>query len=566
MDYIDEDLTPAQIEKRQREQERQEAREKLALEISEIIKNYGRPPTNAELADEGLSQSKLRHHFGTVAKAVKAALDLVLNDLYVLGEIDTLKAELMEADVKEHYEKGGAFFLAQMGAGCFAHSEILRTLELFEKLGFFILLFPGADPARKNSGILGKDTLFFDSRLRKYAVVQRDFKIGPHVTIGSMLTSTKQINPLTGLDNISSPYEVTIIGSPKQCITPMANLAKHPGELCSTGTITCADYSSSKYFSQRTAKIAEKKHQLGGIALEFNKETGKPSTTNILFKDNGDTYFKGKLLRAKTKRVSKAKVPAVTLPDVHLSSTWKHLVKLIDEIRHLNPKVIFVHDDLDNESINPHKEKFAHIGTKLTPIFENYYDEAQNYVRFCERMLNTFEGQIVSVFSNHPQFLERFISAGDHVKVRDKKSYKLLHEIAKRMADAVDRFGRPNKSPTQILVEILRPDLVESGRFKWLLAHEGFNVCGIECGQHGHVGKQGSRSPSTQALLKMLGPNITGHGHFREVKGLGYRVSSIYGGGHSRPAYALKGADIWSIDYAVIYDNLHVQLVSTEIS
>ena len=544
--------------------ERAELQEEIAEELSEVIQEYGRPLTNDELTVHGFTQARLRHAFGTTKKALLAAIELARDSLYVLGTIDRLAMHALKSEINEHLAKGGKFLLTQAGAGCVPNTEILRGLDVYEKLGFMILIFPGADPARKNPG-MDKNLLFFSPALKKYHMIQDDIKIGKHVQLCSILTSMKQILPLTGMTSIANPEEVTIIGSPKQFCLPMANMNDTPGEIISTGSITNADYQSSVYFSQRTSKIAEKKHQLGAIALEFGR-AGRPLTTNILFKENGDSYYRGRLIRAKTKRISKARGVSVVFPDVHPNKSLNHTRKLIKEIVPLSPVNIVLHDDIDVDSLNPHKEKHAHIGTLLTPIFENFYEESQNYVKLLHLFCNVTDAQIISTYSNHPKFIERFVASGKHTGIRDKKSYKLLHKIADKMASAVDAHGRVTKSPAQILVEILDPDLANSGRVRWLLAQESFKIKGMECGQHGHIGKQGSRSPSTKALSESLGPHVAGHSHAKEIRGLGYRVSSIYGGGENRVAYALQGPDVWDVTYAVIYDTLLTQLVSTEIS
>ena len=98
--------------------------------------------------------------------------------------------------------------------------------------------------------------------------------INKNLCLCAIKVSAKQINPLTGLDRLTTQNEASIIvASPKVFLKYVPNMHYDiPPALMTTGAVTENNYDTDRYMSKRTSKLAENDHTYGAIIVEVENE------------------------------------------------------------------------------------------------------------------------------------------------------------------------------------------------------------------------------------------------------------------------------------------------------
>lgn len=368
---------------------------------------------------------------------------------------------------------------------------------------------------------------------RGWKVITRDQKICKHLELRLFWVSGQQINPLTGLSRFVASNVSAILGSPKQHMMPVPNQSSLPKVLLSTGTATVPNYKAS-----RQGGIAKLDHTYGFVYVETD-----------------GTYFHFRQVEADTNgnfcdldrevrdgRIGKATAD-IALGDIH---TGSHDPAVLEAGRRLAKRVkakhVIAHDLFDGKSVNHHE---AH----------KYISQAKDYMSMdlteelmkCGKMLQyltTFAPNVHVVKSNHDEFLDRYLDAGDYS--HNPRNVRISALLASAMAEG--------KDPLRVGIETV------FNRVKgvhWLKRDESLVIRGFECGSHGDKGGNGSRGSYRQHRSN-IGKCVTGHEHTPKKYG------SVYVVGTStwlRLNYTI-GPSSWLNTHALIHSNGKVQLVN----
>lgn len=346
--------------------------------------------------------------------------------------------------------------------------------------------------------------------------------------------------PLSGFETYTGRAS-TIIPHAKIAMESVASMKSEPAKfLYTTGACTKHNYSRTK-----AGFKGEFHHAYGALVVEVTKsgwwvrQINADSQNRIYDLDicvdaDGVTYGN--------------EAEALVMGDVHIAEADREVMRatwgedgLVDFMR---PKQQILHDVFDMRS-RPWQDEL------------NFH---RNYEKFIDGQ-ESVEGEVlearqvlvdtilrgwcdtVIVRSNHDLKLEKWLNTADYRKDLVNARFFLRAQLAK--IDAI--FNGQKKF--KVLEWALNLQNV-----KFLDEDESYVICknrggGIECGQHGHLGPNGSRG-TPLGLARLARKQIIGDKH---VAGI-YDGVYVVGTCTLNPAY-VRGPSAWSATHCVVYEN-----------
>lgn len=551
---------PAELKAELKKQELDAAREKRKEEILDAYIAYAREnneqPKSADLAEQGITRDAISRAFGSVANLDTAAREQdpdAFKDVH-LGSIFSPKSfDALDEATRKHKR----FVVTTAVTGCQVHDAFYASIQTYCKLNdAALLVLVASDPAHNRDGGLvsvPKHMKYgtIDKKLVNEHIVVRDTALNQNLSISTLKTSAKMIDPLTGTDRLGQRNGSIIIASPKQRqrVVPISN-HKLPHVIMSTGAITRSDYSTENYMSERLAYLADNDHQLGAIVVEV--EDDELFHFRQIQADQDGTFIdfaSGQPLQYSPKGTKKVAAAALVLGDWHsgetdpqVSEAWKELSEMI------KPDHVVIHDGFNGLSIN-HHEDGDYIQKAL---------RAQNAQLLLESELKTFAldldylssmatKSVVVVKSNHDEFLERYLREARYVS--DPHNHYVSLKIALAMFEGMD--------PLQYAVEQMI-GLNESTKVRWLKRSEDFKVARIQLGAHGDKGPNGAKG-TLAAMEKAFGSSVTGHSHVPEILRGAWSVGTS---SYLKLDYNQDSPSSWMNTSCIVYPNGQRQLVN----
>lgn len=505
-----------------------------------LLKKKKMSPSRAELLNKGITRDMIRHHFGSITKLKQLIRD---TDPEIFKDIvdDTVFTHKAIKSLRKEVKKYKRFVITTAVTGMPVHMGFYNNLKYYcEKNNAKLLILLSSDPAAVGGfeldGVLAGESFVFD-----------EVALNNNLFISTFKTSAKQVNPLTGIARIGQRERSMIIASPKQFLeyVPIAN-DKSSHALMTTGAITLPMYKTERYMSQRTAYISESDHCMGAIIVELEDEK----------------YFHVRQIQAETKsgyfidlnkyylinRTESVRPEAIVFGDWHTGSTDPVVRKTSFEmLKDLKPKRLFLHDVFDGISVNPHMSNAyltkAAMNKRLLSLELELLENAKELAEIEKAA--TYTSEIVIVASNHDDFLSRYLQSGEYIK--DSTNSLVAHELALQKAKGANPF--------EVGVKMFG---FTGTKTKWLKISDSYKICGIEHGQHGHIGLNGQKNPTNGSLEKGYGVGIFGHSHSPGI------LRGIYRTGTStlmRLGYN-QGSSSWGHAHVITYHNGSRQLVS----
>ena len=336
-----------------------------------------------------------------------------------------------------------------------------------------------------------KNQEWWDKDIVKYLTLNRLNLNKNVVVLGDIKTQPTASMPLNGFAGICGNGSA-ILGHPRVQMSPLPRIGETPKMLFTTGSCTVENYTDTK-----AGKIGEFHHTLGFIIVEIiDNETYYIRQVTADNKGNfNDLYFNtnnGKITRNET-------CEALVKGDIHYGNHDQNVldVSFNQLVPKLKPKQIFLHDVFDGYSINHHEDK------NWIKNFQNRKTNKDCLKTELENLSNWLESikqhNITLVFSNHDDFLNRFIINGDFKK--NLTNSVIYLELAKILAES--------NAPNGLLAHFIKtrvPEINTLGR------DDSCMVLGWECAVHGMDGINGTRG-SIQQYKNLNTHIIIGHSH-----------------------------------------------------
>lgn len=330
-----------------------------------------------------------------------------------------------------------------------------------------------------------------------------DDKIVPYLTLNrhnlnnriSVLSDVKiqptACMPLSGLESLTGEYSC-IVGHPRVHMKSLPVLGSTPKIMLTTGNLTRPNFTSSKI-----GKISEFHMTYGAAIVEIaNDETF--FVRQITAQDNGN--FNDLYWNVTNGNVSRnTEVAALIKGDIHYGGHDEKVLKrsFNELIPKLNPKELVLHDLCDFKSVNPHEEKDWVMQYRKNVTNQNSLKNEINLV--LDFLESIKQHNIVVVYSNHNDFLDRFI-----INTTPQKNIKNALEYVEYAKVLLE-----DKAPSGLLGYIINQRFP---KIKCLGRDSEHKVKGFNLSKHGSDGINGSRG-NIQQFKRLNSKMIVGHAH-----------------------------------------------------
>lgn len=381
---------------------------------------------------------------------------------------------------------------------------------------------------------------FWNKRVIQYADANRH-NIHKHLCILSDIkVQPTASTPLSGLNGITG-LESCILGHPRVHMKSLPILDGYPHKLLlTTGAVSLENYTDTKVGAKGAFH-----HTLGFVVVELDgddfhvrqvtaSDDGSFYDLDLFVDEEGVSYHSG--------------ADHVVFGDLHLGETNEEvLATSFNLAEKLNCKDVILHDVFNGHSISHHERNNPFVLMKREEDgSDNLFKELHNVLDFFNEY---HDYNFTVVKSNHDVFLDRWLNDVDWRKSNNKMAYL---KLANLLADSKNDKG--------VLDLYLEACGVENAFC--LGINDSYTVGGIECGQHGHIGANGSRGGSNQ--FKELNTRIiTGHSH-SPIRIDGH--SAVGTLTHLRVGYN-SGASSWMNTNIAVYPNgkyQHINIINNK--
>jgi hypothetical protein len=359
--------------------------------------------------------------------------------------------------------------------------------------------------------------------LNKSISVLSDIKIQPTAT-----------NPLTSLECLTA-NQSSIVGHPRVHLKSMPVMdANKPKIIMSTGGCTKPNFTDSK-----NGAISSFHYTYGFVIVEVVDDELFYARQVTALEDGSfcDLYYSVK--NEKVERIKE--VAALIKGDIHYGN---HDEKVLDIsfnklIPKINPKQIVLHDIFDGYSINHHE------ANNFIKQYHNEVNGTNSLKREIDNLISWLDKikkyNLVIVFSNHDDFLNRFIINSD-IRKNVKNALEYV-EYAKVLLE--------NNAPNGLIAYIINKNIPQ---IKCLGRNESYKIKDFFVSIHGMDGVNGSKG-SLQAYRKMNTKTITAHAH-----SIGRLDGAIQVGCNTKLRMGYNnGVSSWVHSDVIIHENGKVQ-------
>lgn len=346
--------------------------------------------------------------------------------------------------------------------------------------------------------------------------------------------------PLSGFETYTGRAS-SIIPHAKIALESVASMKHEPTKfLYTTGAVTQPHYSRTK-----AGFKGEHHHSYGALLVEV---TRKGWWVRQLNADRKNHVHDLDVKATPAEIVTGLRAEAVVVGDLHvaeadpivLKATWG-LDGLMDTVL---PQTQVLHDVFDMRS-RPWQDElnFHRNFEKFVASQENVEAEVKEARAYLQKIRSLADKTVV-VRANHDLKLEKWLNTADYRKDLTNAHFFLRMQLAK--VEAITRGDGQFK----VLEHALALPWVH-----FLDEDQSFLLCpdasggGIECGNHGHLGPNGSRGTPI-GLSKLARKQIIGDKHVACILEGVYVVGTCA----LNPAYT-RGPSAWSPTHCVVYPN-----------
>lgn len=455
-------------------------------------------------------------------------------------------------DVKDHREgipqlEGNRFIITSAQNNTYVHRQFLESLEtMADRIGARIIVGTFSYNLNGFQNLQKSEGEWFDPLIQKYTLDEPAVLADGLAWCGELNILPTAVNPLSGLHS----YTKGASGIVPHAKMQLESLPTHKSEaarmMYTTGAVT-----KRNYIQKKAGQKASFHHVFGALLVEVD-EAGDWFVRQLVAESDTGRFQDLDTIYTPYGYYENQHVEAINWGDLHSEKKNIEVYKtsFVNEDSMLNalkPKYQFVHDVLDFRARNHHNIKDPYF------VFRNYMNQTDSVkdnvmdVIQTLRWMNRDWCQTVVVESNHDLALKRWLKESDYKTDPVNAIFYLECQLA--MYTAIGN-GVNNFSIFEHAVKKESPELSE---VVFLKTDQSFEICGpdgIECGQHGHLGINGSRG-NIQAYQKLGTRYNIGHSHSATIKDGVYQAGVS---GDLDMEYNMGGSS-WSHSHIVTYPN-----------
>jgi len=388
----------------------------------------------------------------------------------------------------------------------------------------------------KGDAQISKKDVWFDARTKKYAVNSRVRLAKRLAFCGELDILATAKNPLSSLEAYCGRSSLIVPHNKFSfhCVESRKN--QMPKEMFTTGSVT-----TRKFIQRKAGQLAHFHHILGAVLVEVTSD-GYWHVHHLNAEEDGSFYWLDKRVEGGKVKRNKEGIEGIVLGDIHVEKGDEEATRLTTSIlSDLKPRHVILHDLIDFRSRNHHNRDDIVFKIKMLDQGSTVASEIKQARDFVERLYAANnDTEIVVARGNHDLALDRWLKETDWRN--DPINAQFYLKLAGQMVDAAHRGEKFNALESAMggsssLVSFLELD-------------ESYEVAGVECGMHGHVGPNGARGNPKQ--FKRLGfKTFTAHTHSPSIYDGAYTVGVT---GNLDMEYNV-GPSKWLQCHGVIYPN-----------
>jgi len=411
-------------------------------------------------------------------------------------------------------------------------AALLVSYTLYDRQGYRGL-------TRKGETRLKARDVWWDKRLQPYAVNARCRLHRRLAFCGELDILATAKNPLSSLEAYCGRSSIIVPHNrfAFKCVESRPH--QMPKEMLTTGSIT-----TRQFIQRKAGQIAHFHHVLGALLVEVTSD-GYWYVHHLNADENGDFYWLDRRVSNGQVEKNHDGVEGVVLGDVHLEKIdEKQDMIAWDMVRELQPKHVLIHDLIDFTSRNHHNREdplFRVSDEYLSRSVEADLKHAGDWLDVIKCAAP--DAEIVVVESNHHDAFTRWIKETDWRD--DPANARFYLTTAVEMVKARQDGWRLN--PMRWAIQ-QHHQCAKNVQF--LDLDQSYEVAGIECGMHGHVGPSGARG-DPKAFSRLGFKSFTAHTHTPSIVDGCYTVGVL---GKLNMDYNV-GPSKWMHAHGIIYPN-----------
>lgn len=405
-------------------------------------------------------------------------------------------------------------------------AEVLVSFSVYDKTGY-----RGIVP--KGETKIARQDIWWDRAFEGH-VVNKRVKLARRLSFcGELDILATAADPLSGLDAYCGRSSVIVPHNKFRFKCVESRKHQMPKEIYTTGSAT-----EKRFIQRKTGQVAQFHHVIGALLVEVDAD-GYFWVHHLNAEDDGS--FQCLDMRVVEGSVTEEhRITGMVLGDIHhekLDYTTANitLTRIIPELK---PGVVVVHDLIDFKSRNHHniKDPFFRVQNRGCLIRNELYG-AEGFLTSLNDSLPA-GGRIVVAESNHDEALGRWLRETDWRTDPDNAEFYL--------STALLCVETAKHEPGFNLLE----KLLKLPEVQFLNVDDSFEIAGIECGMHGHVGPSGARG-SPKGFSRLGFKSFTAHTHTPSIVDGCYTVGVM---GKLDMGYN-RGPSKWMHTHGIIYKN-----------
>lgn len=525
------------------EEEQVSTKELIIQAYKEIVIERKTVPVYKDFLPFDISRDKIRTHFGGIEllhQYIREADPEFLNNHF--SSVETIFSPERQI---EQSDTVGTYVITTAVADSTADVNFLNSLKSFCKKNNAKLVIM---PCESITNSFENKTASFDPVFNdpSFYVVSDDKHLNGNFSLCSIQVSAKQIKSITGLSRLGNREGSYVFASPKQFLeyVPSGNSRGKNYAIMTPGSCTKPAYYTETFVSKRLSYIAERDHTMGAIIVDIMDDKkfdfrqiqadsdGSFCDIGIQYKPDGKT----------------AKVPVnIVFGDLHgVQVDTNALDYFIEKFANLKVSNIFLHDIFDGMSISHHIKDISKKAKRSLSGDDDLEAELKATFAVVELIDTRIKPDHIHIVkSNHDEFLDRYLSAGNYIS--DPLNHYISLKIAPALFETKDVLRHAFET-----VECPVPS-------HWIFhpRESSYKIAEVECSSHGDLGMNGAR-PSLNSLEKIYGSCVVGHNHTAAIQRNVFRVGTL----SMLDMEYNRGPSSWTQTCCIVYDNGQRQLIN----
>jgi|AntRauTorcE11897_2_1112592.scaffolds.fasta_scaffold00400_10 hypothetical protein len=483
--------------------------------------------------------------------------DFLMKKTYTKWWADYGERPVAAGSINDHHEDievlgQGTYIAISAQNNTFVHNKFVDSLEVLAEqknakilCGTFTYNKSGFLNLQKGSD---DEEIWYDPRIKSYILDKPVMICDELQWCGELNVLPTAVNPLSGLHSYTRSASAIVPHAKMQLESIPTHKSLPAKMMYTTGSVT-----KRNYIQKKAGQKAEFHHVFGALLIEVDQDGDAFVRQLVAEKDTGCFYDLNQYYTPNGVYHSDY-VEAINWGDLH-SEKKDHRVydvsfgredSIIDILR---PKYQFGNDVLDFTSRNHHNIGDPYFRFKKhlrgnDSVKDNIFDVIDTL-----QMMERDFCQTVIVESNHDLALEKWLKNSDYKTDPENAIFFLECQLKKY------RTIERGEDDFSIFEWAVKWNCKELSHLRFLKTDESFRICdedgnGIECGQHGHNGANGSRG-GVGVFQRMGSRYNVGHTHTAMIKdGVYYAGVS----GSLDMEYNIGGSS-WSNSHIVTYPN-----------